>query len=26
MYSDALINGQPVTWAAGTNVVGTRLR
>lgn len=26
MYSDALINGQSVTWAAGTNVVGTRLR
>ena len=26
MYSDAVINGSAVVWAAGTNVVGTRLR
>ena len=26
MYNDAMINGQRVIWAAGTNVVGTRLR
>ena len=26
MYNDATINGQRVIWAAGTNVVGTRLR
>jgi hypothetical protein len=26
MYSNATINGVPVIWAAGTNVVGTRLR
>jgi hypothetical protein len=25
MYSNAIINGVPVIWAAGTNVVGTRL-
>jgi hypothetical protein len=25
MYSDAIIGGVPVVWAAGTNVVGTRL-
>ena len=26
MYSNAVINGSAVVWAAGTNVVGTRLR
>ena len=26
MYSNAVINGQTVVWAAGTNVVGTRLQ
>jgi hypothetical protein len=26
MYSNAVINGQLVIWAAGTNAVGTRLR
>jgi hypothetical protein len=26
MYSDAVINGQSVIWAAGSNAVGTRLR
>jgi len=26
MYSDAVINGRLVIWAAGTNAVGTRLR
>ena len=26
MYNDAVINGQRVIWAAGTNVIGTRLR
>ena len=26
LYNDAIIRGQRVTWAAGANAVGTRLR